>query len=308
MLTGTPTGGTELDFYSQCKIADPNIFDNMSFTEFKRGYFHEVQRGLSREFIFDERCRDVFEKKLNSKSLTVRLEDVEKRKSTVNYKVVKLPLTEEQKTLINKLKKDFLLEFKDKKITAKTATTEMIKVLQFCNGHCRDDRGVPVSLDSVPKRNWLIKHLPSLTKNRKVIIWAVFIRDLIHITQALRRLGIPFIYFKSGARVKERAERLDRFRKEDRVRVIVAHPRSMGLGVDLKVATTMIWYSRDFSYLFSKQANSRNKTIEGTDTEVIDLVAEGVDSYVYSKLQKKRTKAEGSLARQAFETFLKEDT
>ena len=75
---------------------------------------------------------------------------------------------------------------------------------------------------------------------------------------------------------EERAAGRLRFQQEDEFRWFVGNPHAGGIGLNLTAASTMIYYSNDFSYETRAQSEDRAHRIGQTRSVLyVDFVAEG---------------------------------
>jgi SNF2 family DNA or RNA helicase len=95
---------------------------------------------------------------------------------------------------------------------------------------------------------------------RKVIVWAHYREPLRHLTLALRqRLGNEAVVRIDGTvKGEEREACIAAFKDTgSRVRVMVAHPRTMGTGQNLGMASYAIYYTNAYSRIQRKQSDER---------------------------------------------------
>jgi len=91
---------------------------------------------------------------------------------------------------------------------------------------------------------------------------------------------------------KQRDNNIESFKQDPDTRVLIGHPLSGGIGVNLQESSYSIWYSRNFSLECYLQARARNhrggSEIHSKITE-INLVAPGtIDEKILDKVQQKK--------------------
>jgi len=88
--------------------------------------------------------------------------------------------------------------------------------------------------------------------------------------------------------IKDKDKEAEKFRSDDSIRVIIGHPGSGGIGLNLVEASYMIYYSRNFSLEMDIQSEARNYR-GGSERHAsitrIDLVTPGtIDELVLKAL------------------------
>ena len=184
-----------------------------------------------------------------------------------------------------------------KAFVATLAITKGLRLQQIVTGFCVDDKGQTISLGPTPRLSELKSLLESLCSAHKVIVWACFKENYKQIAKVCEDLGLGYTELHGGVKDKDGA--IDLFRASDTIRVIVANPKSAGLGVNLIEASYSIYYSKDFSLDADIQSEARNHRGGSEIHEKItriDLVATGtIDEKVNRALANKQNFAEAIL-------------
>jgi SNF2 family DNA or RNA helicase len=127
-------------------------------------------------------------------------------------------------------------------------------------------------------------------------VWAVFKENYAAIRQVCNDLELQFVEVHGDVSAKAKQDAVKRFDSDPACRVLVGHPGSGGIGVNLVAASYSIFYSRGFSLEFDLQAEARNFRggSERHETIVrIDLVAPGtIDEQVMQALAAKQAVGE----------------
>lgn len=136
-----------------------------------------------------------------------------------------------------------------------------------------------------PKDNPRLQLLLALLDGiaHKVIVWARFRRDVDLVCEAL---GERAVRYDGSVKDADRVEVLRRFREDDAVRVLVANPAAISMGVTLTVAKTVIYYTNSFRLIERLQSEDRAHRI-GQDQPVQYVDLNGVDTvdvYISDKL------------------------
>ena len=132
--------------------------------------------------------------------------------------------------------------------------------------------------------------------DHKIIIWAVFKDNYSAIRKVLEKDGINYVEIHGGITGKKKFEAVDAFNTDDSVRVIIGHPGSGGIGINLVAASHAIFYSRGFSLEHDLQAEARNYrggSEQHDQITRIDLIAKDtIDERILEALEEKKKTAE----------------
>ena len=103
----------------------------------------------------------------------------------------------------------------------------------------------------------------------------------------LDKKGIGYACVRGG--VKDRAEEIRRFQEDPECRIFIGQIAAAGLGITLTAASTMVFYSLDYSMSNFEQAKARiHRVSQKNDCLYIYLVAKGtVDRKVLRALRGK---------------------
>ena len=126
-----------------------------------------------------------------------------------------------------------------------------------------------------------------LAENKKLVIMARFVPEMNDIQEMLEKKGIGYAAVRGG--VKDRAEEIRRFQEDDDCMVFIGQIAAAGLGITLTAASTMVFYSMDYSMSNFEQAKARiHRVSQKNDCLYIYLIAKGtVDRKVLKSLRSK---------------------
>ena len=107
------------------------------------------------------------------------------------------------------------------------------------------------------------------------------------IQRLLEQKGIDYAVIRGN--VKNREEQVHRFQNDDNCRVFLGQIAAAGLGLTLTAASTMVFYSLDYSMSNFEQAKARiHRVSQKNDCLYIYLVCKGtVDTKVIRSLRNK---------------------
>jgi SNF2 family DNA or RNA helicase len=133
-------------------------------------------------------------------------------------------------------------------------------------------------------------------------VWACFRENYQAIADLLNEGKNPIEYrlLVGGMTEKDRLKSIEDFQTDPKVRVLVANQSAGGVGVNLTAASSMIYFSRNFSLEADMQSEARNhrggSEVHDKITR-IDLVAPGtIDEVVLDALLRKENLAANILA------------
>jgi len=308
ILTGTPITQSPLDVFTQFSFLDPKIIGFNSYYAFKCHFAQIVQRiaidGAGRSYKYEEvvgyKNLDELHNKISKFSFRVLKSDCLDLPDKIYTRLI-VPMADEQRRIYEKLRDDFVLEAqKDAEIPVPLVLTRLLRMQQVTGGYVPDDAGGGRELEDNPKLNVLISDISDLPENESVIVWARFRNEIESIAARLRvfsggKKNAVGVYYGS-TNVAERAEIIDRFQRGE-TRFFVGNQQTAGLGLTLTAATTVYYYSNDFSLESRTQSEDRCHRI-GQKKHVVykDIVCENtIDEYVLNALKSKRDVADAVL-------------
>lgn len=262
ILTGTPVSQGVEDLYSQFYFLDPNILGYNSFFAF-RNHFCRMG-GWQNKKIVGYVNEDELKKKIDSYTYRVLKEDCLDlpEKNFIRQEVLFSP---EQRAIYDKMRKDFFLELDGGILTARMALTRLIRLQQLIGGFIwkrakKDDFGRVVEPEQYQEfPNHRVARTVEIIKEAqgKVIVWIKFEGDWRLLTRAFDEAKIKWVDYV-GTTPKDRlVPNIEQFRHDPDTKVFLSSPKKGGIGLNLTVASEVIWYSRDFSLENELQANDR---------------------------------------------------
>ncbi len=288
MLTGTVITNRELDVFSQYRFLNPQIFGS-SFYAFRNQYFDMGGYGNH---------TPIFRKWM--------LQDFLRRMHSVAYRVTKaecldLPaITEEIRTvdleqyaadIYDAIEDESYSELDKSEVTTANILTRLLRLSQITGGHVTDDDGC-VNTVSKAKIDALSDIIDTaMAEDKKLVIMARFAPELDDIQELLEKKKIGYATVRGG--VKDRNNEIRRFQYDDNCRVFVGQIAAAGLGITLTAASTMVFFSLDYSMSNFEQAKARiHRAGQKENCHYIYLVCRGtVDRKVLQSLRNKQNLA-----------------
>lgn len=288
IASGAPvTKGVE-DLYAQLKFLSPDILGFSSFYTFRNRYC--IMGGFEGKMIVGYRNVEELLKRLDGHSFRVTKADCLDLPEKV-YTTREVPLTPEQKRLILQMKEEFLAQLDDGTvIDAPLAITRLMKMQQLTCGHILDAEG---NITRVPSNR--ISVLMEILEEAQgsVIIWARFHEDIRMITEALTAAGKDYVEYHGKISSEGREAAKQAFMK-GHVQYMVGNQGAGGIGLNMVVANTMVYYSNDFNADVRWQSEDRIHRIGQTKSCLyVDLVSPGTpDVKIVKALRHKKNVAD----------------
>ena len=284
LLTGTVITNRELDVFSQYRFLNPQIF-GVSFYAFRNQYFDMGGYG-NHTPIFRKWMTDDFLRKLHSVAFRVtKAECLDLPAITEEVRTV--DLEKDAAKLYDSIEGESYAELDESEVTTANILTRLLRLSQITGGHLTDDDGV-VNAVSRAKLDALSDIIDSaMAEDKKLVIMARFVPELDDIQELLEKKKISYAVVRGG--VKDRDDEIHRFQYDDKCRVFVGQIAAAGLGITLTAASTMVFYSLDYSMSNFEQAKARiHRAGQKENCHYIYLVCRGtVDRKVLYALRQK---------------------
>lgn len=295
ILTGTPVTNSPVDFFSQYKFLQPDIFGT-SFTAFKARYCDmmafEGQNGAFKKIIGYRNLNELVRKAHSIAFRVTKAEALDLPEETIQPRFVELdPRT---MRLYNELRREAIAELENGIVTAQNVLTKLLRLSQLTGGFLTDETGRTHSIGDEKMRAFEETLDDLLDAGKKVVVFARFIPEIRTICTALEKRGIQYRYITGEVDQSARGEAVQAFQTDPEVRVFVAQIQTAGLGITLTAADTAIFYSMDFSLANYDQAKARIHRVGQRNTVThIHLIAAGtVDEKIFEALREKKNLAD----------------
>jgi len=127
-----------------------------------------------------------------------------------------------------------------------------------------------------------------LDQDEKIVICARFRSDIESIAELASKSKVPVFKLYGGQQREDRTAGIKAFRDHVGAAVFVMNPQAGSMGIDLRTASTMVWYSLTQSYVDYTQARDRI-ALSGKANRYVFLLARGTyDELQYESLQEDR--------------------
>ena len=183
------------------------------------------------------------------------------------------------------LVKESYAELSGGEVTATNILTRLLRLSQLTGGFIGNDETSAVEQVSCAKLSALEDILDGImAEGKKLVIIARFVPEIKAICRLLEKRKLRYSCIAGG--VKDRDEQVAAFQEEPEVIAFVGQIATAGLGITLTAASTMVFYSLDYSMSNFEQAKARiHRVGQRMPCTYLYLVARGtVDEKVLAAL------------------------
>lgn len=275
-LTGTPSANGLMDLWAEIYLLDRGERLGHTLGAYREKYFRPGARNGYVVFKWEplRGSREKIEAAISDICISMSADDYLTLPKRIDN-LIPVKLSPHEMKQYKTMEAEQLLHIDDEDVVALNAAAVMTKLLQIANGSVYSHEGNVVRLHDA-KLEALLEIID--TTDSPVLIFYSYKHDL-----AAIKAAIP------GARTLDGPEDIAEW-NAGRVRVLLAHPASVGYGLNLQEGGhVIVWYGLTWSLELYQQANARLYR-QGQDKPVIihHLIAEGtVDEQVMRALQEK---------------------
>ncbi|HPJ03508.1 MAG TPA: DEAD/DEAH box helicase [Candidatus Limiplasma sp.] len=285
LLTGTVITNKPIDVFSQYKFADPAIY-GPSFYQFRNQFFDMVGYG-NHTPVMKESMESEFTRKLHSIAFRATKAECLDLPETMDI-LQRVELEPAARRMYQQLVKDSYAELSKGEVTTTNVLTKILRLSQLTGGFIGNDEYGAVEQVSTAKLEALSDIVDSAQQDgEKLVVIARFVPEIHAIGKMLEKKGIR--YAQVSGEIKNRSEQIDAFQNDKTVRVFLGQIATAGLGITLTAASTMVFYSLDYSMSNYEQTRARIHRVGQTKpcTYIHLLVKGTVDTKVLKVLRDK---------------------
>lgn len=285
ILTGTVITNKAIDIFSQYKFVDPTILGN-SFYAFRNKYFDMVGYG-NHTPVLKKSMEPELKEKIHSIAFRATKADCLDLPPTTDI----IRYTELEPKAINiyqSLVKDSFAELSNCEITVTNVLTKLLRLSQLTGGFLGSDGCTIYQQVSKSKLEALEDIIDEAVQSgEKLVVIARFIPEIKAIEKLLDKKRI--LYSIVSGEVKDREEQISKFQNDPKVSIFIGQVATASLGITLTAASTMVFYSMDYSMSNFEQTKARiHRAGQQKNCTYIYLIAKGtVDEKVLITLQNK---------------------
>ena len=285
LLTGTPVTNKAIDIFSQYKFLNPAVYGK-SFYAFRNRYFNMVGYG-NHTPVLKKSMEPELTRKMHIIAFRATKAECLDLPDTTDI-IRKVELEPGAMKLYQNLVKDSYAELSGGEVTITNVLTKLLRLSQLTGGFIGSDESTVAEQVSTAKLDVLEDIIDStLEEDRKLVIIARFVPELNAICRLLEKKGVRHSLIMGG--IKNRDEQVSEFQNNPDVPVFVGQIATAGLGITLTAASTMVFYSLDYSMSNFEQTKARiHRAGQRMPCTYIYLSANGtVDEKVLTALKNK---------------------
>ena len=285
LLTGTLITNKAIDVFSPYKFLNPTIFGT-SFYAFRSRYFDMVGYGNHTPVLKKPMEADL-SARLHSIAYCAAKADCLDLPETTDV-VRKVELEPAARKIYRSLVKESFAELASGEVTAPNVLTRLLRLSQLTGGFLGNDENAAAQRISSAKLSAMEDILDSaVAEGQKLVIIARFLPEIRAICKELDGRGLRYACITGE--VQDRAAQVALFQNDPDVPVFVGQIATAGLGLTLTAASTMVFYSLDYSMSNYEQAKARiHRVGQRNPCTYIHLIAKGtVDEKVLTALRNK---------------------
>jgi SNF2 family DNA or RNA helicase len=253
LLTGTPVTNKAIDVFSQYKFLDPRIF-GQSFYAFRNTFFFMTGYG-NHTPVLKKSMEDELTCRMHSIAFRATKAECLDLPSTTDI-VRKVELEPRAMKLYQSLVRESYAELTGGEVTITNVLTKLLRLSQLTGGFIGSDERSAAEQVSTAKLEVLEDIIDSAVEAGKQLdVIPRFVAELDAICQMLEKKRVNYSLIKGD--VKDRHEQVAKFQNDPDVPIFVGQIATAGLGITLTAASTMLFYSLDYSMSNFEQCKAR---------------------------------------------------
>lgn len=280
------------DLYSQWKFLNPKskLIDGHTMGSFKQMYGVWITKNGYPQWLREKNSKTLH-KLVHAESFAVTRDECFDLPANFPPQIIHIPLEESRQVYID-MAEEMIARIKTGEITE--ASIKIVLNLRLCQITSGIARTVPN--EEYPKGRLVrigyekLRVLDDLFEDwfeqeEKLVVCARFRADLASIRNLAKEHKVQPQLIYGGQKRSERTKNIEAFRNKQGPAVMIMNPQAGALGIDLRTASTMIWYSLTQSYVDYTQARDRI-ALSGKANRFVYLQATGTyDETQYADLQ-----------------------
>lgn len=243
-LTGTPSSNGLMDLWAQFRILDKGERLGRFITHYRQHYFDPDQRNGMVIYSYKPKpeAEEAIYNQIEDITVSMKAEDYLDMPDFITNEVV-VKLSDKEREVYDEMRKEMIVEVKDKEIDAINAASLSNKLLQMASGSVYDERKESVWLHD--RKLDALEDLVEAANGKTLLVVYWFKHDLMRITQ---RFDVKVL--KTQQDFQDWNKRI--------IPVGLIHPASAGHGLNLQAGgSTLVWYSLTWSLELYQQTNAR---------------------------------------------------
>lgn len=320
-LSATPAPNGKEEYYVQMRTVDPYAF-NPARTHFVNKFFIDMSRSPKYQDLrinpaMDKEFMDIIE------SRSIYVDQSVMPTAGKEWHTVPFSLTVALWPCYEGMRKDMAVEANETEILADTAVAMRAKLCQITSGFVLDTEAIKynsiqrklgetkfmqeaqklISTKENPRLHALHSLLCKLGVDKQFIIWAHYEQEFEDISTLLTSMNITHSILRGGSSIEDKEAAIASF-KHHKTKILICHPLSVGMGINLTEAYNAIYYRVTDSWEALKQSSERiagHIAVQPNRCHYWILLAEGpsgqdtIDRLVYRNVTSKRDASTGFL-------------
>ena len=280
IVSGTPVTKHNRpdDIYSQWKFLNPRRFlDVPTKMDFMRRYSNPISDGYGyAQFKGIRNERELRERMMEDSYTVTRDECYDLPERT--YESIPVVLSPESREAYESIESSGVWE----ETVATHVLSRLTELTKITGGHTGED-WTPLGTEKLDAlRGILEDHIEEATP---LVVAARYRAEIVRICGLCQSLGVPSMTIQGGS---DTAAELERWRALDGCRVMILQPQSGSLGIDLREADHLVWYSLVYQWTDYSQTCDRIALCERPTTITHLLAQDSVDFDLARILQEDR--------------------
>ena len=297
IATGSPITNSPLDLYSQCAFLNKSLLGCGSYYAFKNTYANiekiQNRQGQHYEKIISYKNLDKLSNLLEQFSYRITKKECLDLPEKI-YTTRDVELTDAQKQVYKDMvNHQFSVLVKDNdfhEMSTQVVLTKLLRLHQVLCGTFVSDDGSCIRLEN--NRLTALKEVLEETSG-KVIIWATYLEDIHAIENMLKEEygEQSYVTYYGETSAEDRIKAVKLFQDESSpVRFFLGNVQTAGRGLTLTAASTVVYYSNNFSLELRQQSEDRAHRLgQKNKVTYVDLVVRGsLDEKIIKSLIEKR--------------------
>ena len=277
IMSGTPVTKHNRpdDIYSQWKFLNPRRFlDVPTKMDFMRRYSNPISDGYGyAQFKGIRNERELRERMMEDSYTVTRDECYDLPERT--YESIPVVLSPESREAYEAIESSGVWE----ETVATHVLSRLTELTKITGGHTGED-WTPLGTEKLDTlRGILEDHIEEATP---LVVAARYRAEIVRICGLCQSLGVPSMTIQGGS---DTAAELERWRALDGCRVMILQPQSGSLGIDLREADHLVWYSLVYQWTDYSQTCDRIALCERPTTITHLLAQDSVDLDIARILQ-----------------------
>lgn len=310
-LSATPAPNGEHEYYTQMRIIDPYSF-SPAHTRFELKYFDDMSTNKNyKKLRIKQNMREELMQIVEESSIYVDQKVMPM--AGKEWHAVEYCMSDSTAAFYKSMASDMYADVEGVTIAADQAVAMRAKLNQITSGFLLDTEAINKNKlvrklgikptdqvvyqlpeqERVKLLDTLLNSIEAADTGSAVVIWANYAAEFNMLRQLL---GDKAAYVRGGTNTLEREAAIAAFRAK-RIKYLVAHPLSIGMGINLTVAHHAIYYSLSDSWEALKQSSERicgHVDVQPHKCYYWVIIAEGtVNRLIYDNVENKRDASAG---------------